>query len=257
MTGIFSFFVSLFSTLVWLIALVIFAAIILYFVNKPLFAKCMKYIAACVSSEKENVSGGSKETHGPRERKPTPTSNNERLNDKLKQALKRIKELEQQCQLMSVELETKDDTISNLRGQLITAQNELLSLKQKVSIANGLVEKREKDTYNSRQQYNRLYAYTPTSVSPYGFSKVDWQTSDDGQVFTMTQVSNSKAYFALNKNCPNTHVLESLAYYDRLIEYEDCTNGNNATKIEMQKEGELRLIGDVWTIERKIKIKLL
>ena len=257
MTGIFSFFVSLFSTLVWLIALVIFAAIILYFVNKPLFAKCIKYIAACVFSEKENVSGGRKETHGPRERKPTPTSNNERLNDKLKQALKRIKELEQQCQLMSVELETKDDTISKLRGQLITAQNELLSLKQKVSISNGLVEKKEKDTYNSRQQYNRLYAYAPTAVSPYGFSNEDWQPSDNGHVFVMIQTSYSKASFILNNNCPDANILGSLAYYDRLIDYEDHTNGNNASKIEMLNEGRLRLIGDVWTIESKIKIKLL
>ena len=257
MTGIFSFFVSLFSTLVWLIALVVFAAIILYFVNKPLFAKCMKYIAACVSSEKENVSGGSKETHGPRERKTTPTSDNERLNDKLKQALKRIKDLDQQCQLMSVELETKDDTISKLRGQLITAQNELLSFKQRVSDANGLVEKKEKDTYNSRQQYNRLYAYAPTAVSPYGFSNEDWQPSDNGHFFVMIQTSNSKASFILNNNCPDANILGSLAYYDRLIDYEDHTNGNNASKIEMLNEGHLRLIGEVWTIESKIKIKLL
>lgn len=145
MTGILSFFVSLFSTLVWLIALVVFAAIILYFVNKPLFAKCMNHIAASVSSEKENVSGGSKGNARPKKGKLNPTSDNERLNDKLKQALKRINELEQQNQLMNVELETKDDTISKLRGQLITAQNELLTFKQRKSNADGLVKKRGRD----------------------------------------------------------------------------------------------------------------
>ena len=158
---------------------------------------------------------------------------------------------------MSVELETKDDTISKLRGQLITAQNELLSFKQRVSDANGLIEKKEKDTYNSRQQCNRLYAYAPTAVSPYGFSNEDWQPSDNGHVFVMIQTSNSKASFILNNNCPDANILGSLAYYDRLIDYEDHTNGNNASKIEMLNEGHLRLIGDVWTIESKIKIKLL
>lgn len=257
MTGILSFFVSLFSTLVWLIALVVFATIILYFVNKPLFAKCMNYIAASVSSEKENVSGGSKGNARSKKGKLNPTSDNERLNDKLKQALKRINELEQQNQLMNVELETKDDTISKLRGQLITAQNELLTFKQRKSNADGLVEKKEEETYNPRKLYNRLYAYAPTAVSPYGFSNEDWQPSDNGHVFVMLQTSNSKASFILNNNCPDANILGSLAYYDRLIDYEDYTNGNNASKIEMLNEGCLRLIGDVWTIESKIKIKLL
>ena len=257
MTGILSFFVSLFSTLVWLIALVVFAAIILYFVNKPLFAKCMNHIAASVSSEKENVSGGSKGNARPKKGKLNPTSDNERLNDKLKQALKRINELEQQNQLMNVELETKDDTISKLRGQLITAQNELLTFKQRKPNADGLVEKKEEETYNPRKLYNRLYAYAPTAVSPYGFSNEDWQPSDNGHVFVMLQTSNSKASFILNNNCPDANILGSLAYYDRLIDYEDHTNGNNASKIEMLNEGCLRLIGDVWTIESKIKIKLL
>ena len=257
MISIFSFFVSLFSTLVWLIALVVFAAIILYFVNKPLFAKCFNHIAASVSSEKENVSGSNKGNARTKRGKLIPTSDNERLNGKLKQALKRINELEQQSQLMNVELETKDDTISKLRGQLITAQNELLTFKQRKSNADGLVEKKEEETYNPRKLYNRLYAYAPTAVSPYGFSNEDWQLSDNGHVFVMIQTSNSKASFILNNNCPDANILGSLAYYDRLIDYEDYTNGNNASKIEMLNEGCLRLIGDVWTIESKIKIKLL
>ena len=217
----------------------------------------MNHIAASVSSEKENVSGGSKGNTRPKRGKPTPISDNERLNDKLKQALKRINELEQQSQLMSVELETKDNTISKLKGQLITSQNELLAFKQRESNANGLVENKEKDSYNPQKLHNRLYAYAPTAVSPYGFSNEDWQPSDNGHVFVMIQTSNSKASFILNNNCPDANILGSLAYYDRLIDYEDYTNGNNASKIEMLNEGCLRLMGDVWTIESKIKIKLL
>lgn len=257
MTSILSFFVSLFSTLVWLIALVVFAAIMLYFVNKPLLAKCISYIATYVSSEKEIVSGGTKENARPKRGKMPSNSDNERLNDKLRQALKRINELEQQCQLMNVELETKDDTISKLQGQLITAQNELWTLKQKMSNAERIIGKKEEDTYNTRQQNNRLYAYAPTAVSPYGFSNEDLQPNDKGQVFVMIQESKTKASFILNKNCPTVNVLGSLAYYDRLIDYEDHSDGNNASKIEMLKEGCLLLNEGVWTIESKIKIKLL
>ena len=257
MSSIIAFFVSLFSTLAWLITLAAFAAVILYFVNKPLFSKCINAILNTDYLQKDDNSVGKKMDTRSKRGKSISSNDNERLNDKLKQTLRRITELEQQNKLLNNEIESKDETIIKLRSQLIAAQNELSTLKQRIIHKDGVTNDNEEKTNSPEQQYKQLYAYAPTSVSPYGFSTEDWQTNDSGQIFVMTQMSDHQSTFVLNNNCSNANILGALAYYDRLVEYEDNTNGSNASRIEMLKEGKLRLTEGVWTIESKIKIKLL
>lgn len=256
MMNVISFFFSLFSTIVWLIASGIIVAIILFFVNRPLFAKGLNYVAAYVSSE-GHISMDTKSNVRGKRRKYSSTSDNDRISEKLKQALRRITELEQRERLMNTEMEEKDDTINKLRKHLMLVQDELALFKQKGCLVDEPVVKKKENFQASTLHRDILFAYAPTSVSPYGFSVDDWQQSDNGHVFVMTQLSSSEAYYMLNENCSNANILGSLAYYDRLIDYEDNTNGNNASKIEMTRKGRLRLIGNVWTIENKIKIKLL
>ena len=257
MNSIVSFFVSLFSILVWLIALAALVAVILLFVNKPLISKCINAILDTDYLQRNINTAGNKVGTRSRKGKSISPDDKERFNDKLEQTLRRINELEQQNELINNEIEIKDETIINLRSQLIATQNELSTLKQRIIHMDGLTNNNEEKTNIPKQQHELLYSYAPTSVSPYGFSINDWQANDSGHIFVMKKISDNQSAFCLNNKRSNANILGALAYYDRLIDYEDNTNGNNASKIEILKEGKLRLKEGVWTIESKIKIKLL
>lgn len=256
MSSIVSFFVSLFSTLAWLISLAALAAVILLFVNKPLISKCINAIIDTDYLQRNVNSVGNKVGTRSKKGKSISPDDKDRFNDKLKQTLRRINELEQQNKLIKNEIDIKDETIISLKSQLIATQDELSTLKQRIIHMDELTNNNEEKT-NIPKQHELLYSYAPTSVSPYGFSIEDWQANDSGQIFVMKKMSDNQSTFFLNNNRSNANILRALAYYDRLIDYEDNTNGNYASKIEILKDGKLRLIEGVWTIESKIKIKLL
>lgn len=105
---------------------------------------------------------------------------------------------------------------------------------------------------------NLYFAHAPTSAQPYGFDMNDWSTNEKGQPFVMQPQSQTDAKFSLTKNdAVRSNMLSSLAYYSRLIDYEDTTkNQQAATKVKVSEVGTLHKQGNVWTIQKKIKIKI-
>lgn len=256
MSSISSFFSFLFSTIVWLMGLTVIGAIVAYYINKPLLIKVLTYILNIVSSDIEKATN--KGGHGSKRVKSSSVNDNSQPKDELKQALMKIKELENERQLMRGEIEEKDETVRRLREQLMAVNQELFNLKNKISNEERVYNRdRNIERRDSINQHPYLYAYAPTATSPYGFNKEDWEPHENGHFFVMVKTSNSIASFSLNENCPDSTILNSLAYYSRLIDYDDYTNGGNSSRIEVVDKGSLRLVGDVWTIENKIKIKIL
>lgn len=250
MSALLSFFATIFWALVWLIALVVIAAIVLFFANRPLFTKWLKSVETFVYSDKEKVNSVGKGSNQPRRAQSSSTHEDGSLNDRLRQIQIQIDDL---AQYLKIATEKNDDAMSQLRSQLMIFQNELLNLK-KSSISQETHHQKHETVFSVPQKH---FAYAPTSVSPYGFAKDDWQAHENGQIFVMTQSSGTEASFSINDHCPDANILNSLAYYSRLVDYDDYTNGGNASRIEVLEKGCLRLVSGVWTIESKIKIRLL
>lgn len=256
MSGLVSFIVTLFTVIVWLMALSVTGIIVLYFTNMPLLAKWLSNISTKITEKVENDhtdKGGLHHKKGKR----SDVKDDSTLNEKTEQVLAQIKMLGQKIQVINALVQKNDESISFLRNQLLTVQENLSKLTGNNSQENNYPRKEHIGHRDSLKQYHHLYAYAPTSVSPYGFTNDDWQPCEGGQTFVMAQTSDTEASFSINANCPDSNILNYLAYYNRLIDYEDYTKGGNASRIEVTEKGSLNLVGDVWTIEKKIKIKLL
>ena len=256
MSTFISFVVSLLSTIIWLIALLSTIPIVLYFANKALLIKLLNKIANFVISKRENKKG-KKPVSPPKPGNNNSVHENDQSKEKLNLSLKKISELQQQTQLMDKTSKERDETIIQLQHQLLKAQSELYNVISKKAQEET---KKSNDKIEAQIPLNKphlLYAYAPTSSSPYGFAKEDWQSIENGQTFVMTQISDSKASFSLNTGCSPRNILNSLAYYNRLIEYDDLTKGNGVSRIEEVLKGSLRMADGIWTIDNKIKIKLL
>lgn len=257
MSGLMSLFVSLLSIIVWLIALFAIIPIVLYFTNKTLLVKLLSTASTFITTKlkEENKKGNKPLSHQKRQKVCTPNEDN-KLDEKLWHLQKNNEQLQEKVLLRNKEIKERDETIIRLQNQIINIQKELQTLMDKRVLEGTNKSNPQKELHISPKTGCPLYAYAPTSISPYGFAKGDWQPTENGQTFTMTPITDSKALLSINANCSMNNILSSLAYYNRLIDYDDQTNGNGTSKIEVIKKGALCLTGDVWTVNKKILIKI-
>ncbi len=132
-------------------------------------------------------------------------------------------------------------------------QTEHQTKSENVNVLNGSSQKAPLDI-----SFRKLYfAYTPSSVEPYGFTDNDWSTDDKGQPFVLQREGNDEAKFSLSNNTvAHNSILNSLAYYNRLIDYEVTSQEQPICSIKVIEAGLLRKQANVWTIQKKIKIKI-
>jgi len=191
-----------------------------------------------------------------------------KLNAKLEQAQQEIEKLKESNKQLNTEIETahaqaqSDQGGNNTNNQTDRDSHRLEQQAQQTqqtphtSDAGAASQnKSEGSDFTIGKLY---YAFAPTSVQPYGFCMDDWSSEEKGQPFIIQFQNQTEAKFTLTKNdAVRNNLLTSLAYYSRLVDYEDSTKGQQAaTKVKVSDVGILRKQGNVWTIQKKIKIKI-
>lgn len=212
-------------------------------------------------------------------RRPQP-SEADRLNAKLEQAQQEIEKLKERNKQLNAELQTahaqRDRDGDNANSQadrnnqkpdVQQAQQTQQAQQAQQSQQASPPPPRTDDADAASQvkgkaggfQIGKLYyAFAPTSAQPYGFSMDDWSIEEKGQPFVMQLQSQTDAKFSLTKNeAVRSKLLASLAYYSRMIDYEDATKHQQAaTTVKVSDVGTLRKQGNVWTVQKKIKINI-
>lgn len=190
----------------------------------------------------------------------------ERLKERLKRTSIELEELKTNYYSLRSELEksrnsnkqnnsnNQNDANHSIHSQIsVNSDFEMESYKQ---IIDG--KRKTKDVELSAEvvHYSFRYAYAPTSSRPYGFKEDDWSIEDNGQPFFMQITNDREAKFSLSRSTEaKNKILNSLAYYSRLIDYDSEGQGlQPATNYKVKDVGLLSKDGEVWTIQKKIKI---
>lgn len=194
-------------------------------------------------SKEKSISGS---TLGPQEQY-------NQIDTKVSQAIKDISTLQHSVEGMMAELDAVSQNVLNLCSQFRVWQEQLQQRITAPKLIHQDVPPRHETQDRAPKQ---LYAFAPTSSSPYGFNLDDWSATDNGQTFVMKKVSDTEAKFTINnKAAIYSQVMNNLAYLDRLIEYENnAAEGVKPTQIQSIALGRLSLQDSVWTIQKKIKI---
>lgn len=177
------------------------------------------------------------------------------IESKVNQAIKDISSLQLMVEDMMIELNAVSRNVSDLCSRFTSCQKQLPQQTASARQIRQEVQPSQKTHAGTSQQ---MYAFSPSSGSPYGFSQDDWSVTDEGQTFVMKIVSSTEAKFTINnKAAAYSQVLNNLAYLDRLIECENiAAEGVIPTRIQSIAIGRLRLQDSVWTIQNRIKIKI-
>lgn len=238
-----------------LIILLLIAAALLYFLNKPLFKELQERVLGGIV----NSSPGQNKHHSKEKvvHSSTPELQEQykQIESKVNQALKEISTLQRSLECMIAELGTVSQNVSNLCSQFKVWQERFPQQKfPRQQIPQDVPPRHETQDRAPKQ----MYAFAPSSSSPYGFNQDDWCATDNGQTFVMRMLSPTEAKFTINnKTEAYSQVLNNLAYLDRLIEYvNNAAEGVKPTRIQSIAIGRLRLQGSVWTIQNRIKITI-
>ena len=225
---------------------------------RSIFAEILRRLAAAIEPKPKS------------RRRPQP-SEGDRLKAKLEQAQQEIERLKERNKQLSAEVEAihaqRDRVVDNANNQADRnnrkpdepqpQQSQQTSPPPSPKDDAGAASK-DKGKASGFQKGKFYYAFAPTSAQPYGFSMEDWTIEEKGQPFVMQPQSQTDAKFSMTKSeAVRSNVLSSLAYYSRMIDYVDATkNQQAATKVTVTDVGTLRKQGNVWTVQKKIKIKI-
>lgn len=248
--------ISLIKFFFGLILLLLIAAALLYWLNKPLFIELQNHFFR--DGDVSSSQGQKRHRNKDKPVQPLTSELHEqylRIESKVNQAIKDISSIQYAMEDVMVELNVVSKNVSELCSQLRTWQKPLPQQTEPNHHIRQEVQPRQETQIRNQQQ---MYAFAPSSSSPYGFNQDDWCATDNGQTFVMRMLSPTEAKFTINnKTEAYSQVLNNLAYLDRLIEYENnAAEGVKPTRIQSIAIGRLRLQGSVWTIQNRIKITI-
>lgn len=225
---------------------------ILYFLDKALFKKSLKFLLKpLITKEQERKKDKEKENK---------FSQVEINISKLKKDLSAIFE----DKLFNLQTDNYD-RFTNVNNQIIVLSKELNTLTEEVmnlkkKVLNKVEEKERTrnvliENPNSSFQQTIYYARLVDSLNPLGFFVENLQDKPDGCCFMINVLSMGKAtYFCVN----DKHIQqEMIATFNPVLtnssEYEIVPQ--KIDRIEVLSKGELLLSGNVWRIIKKQTIK--
>lgn len=248
-----------FKFIFWIIVLLLVAAAVLYWLNKPLFMKLLKQVTGkhVMPTHKKKAGVG----QGGMTQSSALEQNQQSLRSdcKANQALVEIKAVQHKVDEMMTKLDALSENVDKLYAQVKMLQEQSTQRMPVPATSQQMEPVAHRPAKVASPTPPQLrYAFTPSSTSPYGFKQDDWSAVDKEQTFVMKMISDSEARFTINnKAAVYSQVLNNLAYLDRLIEYENLS-GEGVMPSHIQKiiPGRLYLQDTVWTIKSKILIKI-
>lgn len=105
--------------------------------------------------------------------------------------------------------------------------------------------------------HKTYYAFNASSNNPLAFSLDDLAESMGDKPFVINIQSSNNATYSLVQNREILHpLLNTLAYYERIIDVDNKTTGE-VRQVNIISEGQLVLESNLWIIKNKLKIRLL
>lgn len=182
-----------------------------------------------------------------------------------------IRRLEQQIAMLRNEKETTERDLIMLRQKYDSLmkrcqqlENTVLSLRKSGYSSSPLTTTQTMDTSASTSHTTPSqtrpvvgYAFGASSLSPYGFFGSDFTPQPENRPFVINFIDDRNATLSLQTGNPTAMytLFQSLSYYDNLIDYTIKTN-MDVTKMTLTSQGELHLLGEVWTVKKKISVVL-
>lgn len=130
-------------------------------------------------------------------------------------------------------------------------QQQNVSAESKVPPQEGM-----KPTVKKEEWPVIYYADSFSSFSPYGFTPSDFQSEYMGQLYAIKQISSTEAYFTLNKELESQQILSNYKYGLKSI-CDELERNDTPSRIVVTEPGHLMLTNNIWTIKKKLSIKLL